>query len=412
MTSTSLLQCLELMPYLQEGLFQEHLDDDMDGQVLQKLMFQLPNMQALDLCAASSKAFVDAMSAITKRLAATSYGSLSIRRLGLHECFTLPSSVFEHLLPRLGRLTHLDVAHTRITDDALLSIPYSARLTHLNLGRCSAISGEGVADFLVNHPAASELIHLNLCSDPSSYRLLDDTDLDRILPNLPPTLASLNINGAKIRSQHLPYLINLSKSLEELGIAHAKLSLDDINSLFVAPRSSGTDSSAPAQTWIPPALHYLDLTSIPSITQSSLFSSACVLLSPATAPLEVLELGDKAISSLRECRNTNKRLGWVVKELGRRGWYVRTPHSGNAIGQDKRGAVSSAPASPMQGPVQWLSGPPSSSSVSSGIVDPKRAMGGTGRRPWKMGAMWWGMRKIPVAVGEVGGLYGHYMFKK
>ena len=38
--------------------------------------------------------------------------------------------------------------------------------------------------------------------------------------------------------------------------------------------------------------------------------------------------------------------------------------------------------------------------------------GSSGRRGWKMGAMWWGMRKVPVAVGEVGGLYGHYMFKK
>ena len=417
MTATSLLHCLDMMPHLQEGLFQEHLDDDMDGPVLQKLLFRLSNLQALDLCAASSKAFVDAMSATAKRVAATPYGSLSVRRLGLHECFTLPSSVFEHLLPRLGYLTHLDVAHTRVTDDALMSIPPSARLTHLDLGRCSSISGEGVADFLINHPAASELVYLNLSSDPASYRLLDDTDLDRILPNLPQTLASLNINGAKTRSQHLPYLIALSKHLEELGLAHAKLPLDDINSLFVAPRPHDADhqadpSAVPCSSWTPPALHYLDLTSIPSITQSSLFSSACVLLSPLTAPLEVLELGDKAMSSLRECKHTNKRLGWVVKELGRRGWYVRTPpQPADAT------AGGSAPSSPVQGPVQWLSSTSSSSSRASGfgpekITDPKRAMGGTGRRAWKMGAMWWGMRKIPVAVGEVGGLYGHYMFKK
>ena len=443
LTSSSLLRCLDLMPHLQEGLFQEHLDDDMDGQVLQKLLFRLPNIQALDLCAASSKAFVDAMSATGKRLAATPYGSLPIRRLGLHECFTLPSTVFEHLLPRLGHLTHLDVAHTRVTDDALLSIPRTARLTHLDMGRCSAISGEGIADFLVQHPAASELVYLNLSSDPASYRLLDDTDLDRILPNLPASLASLNINGAKTLAQHLPHLIVLSKHLEELGLAHAKLSLENINALFVVPRPKHADASTsegrhPAMpTWTPPALHYLDLSSVPSITQSSLFSSACVLLAPATAPLEVLELGDKAISSLRECRNTNKRLGWVVKELGRRGWYVRTPPTSLPGGSSsgckteerlKKGAMSSAPSSPLQGPVKWLF--PSGSScltasastastdttVAKGeqtvAVDLKRAMGGTGRRAWKMGAMWWGMRKIPVAVGEVGGLYGHYMFKK
>jgi hypothetical protein len=91
-----------------------------------------------------------------------------------------------------------------------------------------------------------------------------------------------------------------------------------------------------------------------------------VLASRQSSPLEVIELGDNVIRKLRERSKSNESLGWVVKELGRRGWFVR------------QGA--------------------------EGIVD-------DGSRSWKMGARWWGMRKVPVAMQDVGGMYGHYMFK-
>ena len=130
-------------------------------------------------------------------------------------------------------------------------------------------------------------------------------------------------------------MLPLTKHLEELGLASAELTLEDVNSLF-RPSSSASDSSKADREpdWVPSNLHYLDLSGIPSINQSSLFNTpqpANILLTTQTIPLEVLELGDKAISSLRECRNTNKRLGWCVKELGRRGWYVRES-TGSASG--------------------------------------------------------------------------------
>jgi hypothetical protein len=117
----------------------------------------------------------------------------------------------------------------------------------------------------------------------------------------------------------------LTKHLEELSIGYTDLTMSDINSIFLpAPSSAHTvDISLEELDWTPHTLRYLDLTGISSVTQPALFGSSCVLLGRATAPLEVLELGDKIISSLRGLKNTNKRLGWVVKELGRRGWYVR-----------------------------------------------------------------------------------------
>lgn len=369
MTPKTLLKCLELTPTLREILLQEHLDEEVDENVLRKILFGLPKLKAVDFCAASSKAFADTFTSVVSNLTAPASPMLNIQRLGLHECQTLTSATFESLLPKLPHLTILDVSHTRMTDKALSSLPITAQLTHLNLGRCTQITGEGVVDFLTTHPAARTLVYLNLATDMSRYRLLWESDITRLLPSLPATLRSLNLGGAKIRPKHVPLLLPLTKHLEELGLASAELSMQDINSFFrppPAPPSDSLERTCPSP-WTPPTLFYLDLSNIPAITQSSLFSASCNLLSSQTAPLEVLELGDKAISSLRECRNTNKRLGWVVREIGRRGWYVR---------------------------------------------EPKENGSGSGRREWKMGAMWWGMRKCPVAWGEVSGLYGHYMFKK
>ena len=363
LTARTLRKVLDLTPAIQEVLLQENLDDDINEDVLEKLFFDRPKLRAIDFCASASIPFVDAFSATLNRFDEWPLSMLRIRRLGLHECFTLPSSIFEKLLPRLPQLTHLDVSHTRITDSALQLIPESATLSHLNLGRCINITGEGVVDFLIAHPAARGLTYLNLHCDISRHLLLHESDVDRLLPNLPSTLRSLNLNGALIRQRHIAHLLPLTKHLEELGLAHANLSLADINSFF-----RPTKTPDPRHPWQPPSLHYIDLTNIPSVTRTTLFNTSApanLLLSEDTLPLEVIELGDKVMTSLRECKNTNKRLGWVVKELGRRGWYVR----------ETSGATS-------------------------------------GRRSWKMGAMWWGMRKVPVAWGEVGGLYGHYMFKK
>jgi hypothetical protein len=368
MTATSLLQCLELTPSIQEVLLQEHLDHDIDEAVVRKLLYGFTNLRALDFCASSSASFVEAFSAAVSGIKVRGSLMLTIQRLSLHECFTLRSNDLELLVSRLSRLTHLDLSHTRVTDKALNLIPPTACLTHLNLGRCTQVSGKGVVEFITSHPAAKSLIYLNVSSDISRYRLLWEADVTRLLPSLPPTLRSLNLSGAKVQPSQIPLLLPLTKYLEELSIGFAELSVDDIESFFAPKSPSKSDDFIPnaGNAWIPCALRYLDLTGITKITQGSLFSRSDALLGPASQPLEVIEFGDHTITALHLCKVTNKRYGWVVKELGRRGWYVR---------QDVQ-------------------------------------TGRKGQRDWKMGSMWWGMRKIPVAYGEVGGLYGHYMFKK
>ncbi|MCJ1379708.1 hypothetical protein MMC17_002810 [Xylographa soralifera] len=147
-----------------------------------------------------------------------------------------------------------------------MSMPATADLTHLNLGRCNHITGTGVVDFLISHAAISGLVYLNLACDTSRYRLLWEADVEAVLRNLPPSLRSLNMSGAKIMSSHTPLLLPLTKHLEELGIGFTDLTMKDINSLFLPqPLSYSEEEFLNVEiNWIPSTLRYLDLSGIPA----------------------------------------------------------------------------------------------------------------------------------------------------
>ena len=361
-TSKSLLGCLELLPKVREVLLQEHVDEDVNREVLETILFKLPRLIALDLCGAHKAPFVKALTETVEALRNEPQRILKLKNLSLHQCDTLEGRDIATLISRLPNLRILDLNHTRIDDEGLLSLPRSADLTHLNLGRCSQITGSGVVEFLTQHPAAKKLQYLNLSCDISRYRLLRDVEVDALLPALPVTLRSLNLNGAKLCSSHVPQLRRLASHLEELGISHCNLSQAEIRSLF-----ESSDKEEDGEDYLPgSALRYIDLTAVASITQPALFSSSSLLLSPASLPLEVIEVSPALGSSLIKSKTMNSRLGWTVKEFGRRSWYVRD-----------QGAQK--------------------------VEDPGRE--------WKMGSKWWGMRKVPVAWSEVGGIYGHYMYK-
>lgn len=369
-TPDTLLQALSLFPDLREFLVHEHLDVELNESVLRKL-FSMTSLRALDFCACSSTVFVQGMTtAITGSL--TSFLHLSnLKRLSLHECSTLQAPIFESLLPQLNHLTHLDVAHTLVTDSALSSIPYSARITHLNLGRCTRILGSATVDFLINHPAVrSSLVYLNLMADPSRFRLLYADDVTNLLPRLPPTLRALELSGAKLNPSHLPKLVRLSTHLEELGIGYSDLDPErHLYPLLVSQSAEAASST----------LRYLNLHGMDSVTPMALalltsFLSSSSQQCKCKCKLQVLEL-DSSVFTPQYVRNHNKTAShgsgetWIMKEMGRRVHCVRM---GDFYGQHND----------------------------------------TGERRWKMGATEWGMRKIPVAVQEVGGMYGFYMFRK
>lgn len=368
-TPTTIKECLDRLPMLQAFLVHEHVDDELDVNVLSKL-FRMPHMQALDFTACSSQSFTQAFTALCTTVSwrdnsLISLGSFShpLKRLSLHECTTLQESVFEALLPRLTSLTHLDVAHTLINDQALASIPPTARITHLNLERCTRLTGSGVVRFLTTHPAAKDsIVYLNIGSDASRHRLLSEEDISRLLPRLPHTVRSLNIGGARVNPTHIPALRTLATQIEELGLRSANLNLDaDISRIFLTAQGSPSHKTS---------LKYLDLTDIKSVTQMSLSYGPTALTSVHTEPLEVIEIGGSVLEEIKKRTAKIKNPDWVVRELGRRGWYVR-----------QRKPDSTTPPD-------------------------------DGSRCWKMGARWWGMRKVPVVNQDVGGMYGYFMFKR
>ncbi|KXX74402.1 hypothetical protein MMYC01_209089 [Madurella mycetomatis] len=330
LTSETLLHCLDLTPNLQEFLAQEYVDEDLDAAVLQKLFLGLPMLRAVDFCGCTSSSFKEAFSAI---LSLEWPKELSIRRLSLHKCLTLPASVFETILPRLTGLTHLDVAGTRINDAALASIPPTAGITHLNLAKCTLLSARGVIDFLANHPAVKELQFLSLATDARSHQLFSADHITELLPLLPKTLKSLSLKGSRMEAAHIDLLRPLTKHLEELAIGRS-LKLADVNRLFVPDEDSDI---AMQVDWVPHTLRYIDLSDMwgSDLDLGYLFTSSCVILKSFSEPLEVVELSEDVLRRVSKSSTAFQKVGWRQSECGSRGWMVRQPAS-NAKGPPGR----------------------------------------------------------------------------
>ncbi|KAH8769961.1 hypothetical protein F5883DRAFT_603571 [Diaporthe sp. PMI_573] len=379
LTSDTLFQALELTPHLHEFLAQEHIDDELDARVLQKLFFGLERIQALDFCGCSCASFRDAFTATI--CSAEWKAPTGLKRLSLHKCTTLPVAVFEKLLPNLPQLTHLDIAGTQVTDAALASLPSSARITHLNLAKCNKLSADAIIKFISTHPAVTQsLVWLSLATDARVHETFDADAVTRLLPLLPATLKSLSIKGSSMNQSHIPLLRPLTKHLDELALGRG-LGVSDTNGLFVPDldEQAGEETDADGDRvmatideWEPHTLRYLDLSDMWSgdfDLQTLYNTSGCALLTGQTGPLEVIEVPEDVARRLVKGHAPLTRLGWRVSELGSRTWVVRAA-------QDQ--------AQPHD----------------------------NGSRGWKMGAENWGMRKIPVARAEVGGMYGSFMFAR
>jgi len=164
--------------------------------------------------------------------------------------------------------------------------------------------------------------------------------------------------------EHISSLLPLSKHVEELGLGR-HLTLSDLVQLFVPDEELPLEEQV---SWIPHSLRYLDVSDLSAnqLDLGTLFGSSCPVLKGSAEPLEVIEVGAEVLKRVENHPGV-RRNGWVVKEAGRRGWMVRV---GSGENRDD------------------------------------------GAKEWKWGATYWGMRKIPVARQEVGGMYGHYMFKR
>jgi hypothetical protein len=395
LTATTLTRCLNHTPRLREFLSSEALDEDMNEDVLQKLFCDMQMLEAVDFCAASTQVFLQAITKVVSPQNDRLPEVLRLKRVGLHECTTLPASFFATLLPRLSFVTHLDLTHTNVTDAMLQTIPHTARITHLSLSNCIRLKGENVVDLLLNHPAFRNLVYLNLLYDTSKYRLLNIDDVNALLDNPSKSLKSLNLSGAKIRSHHVPQLRALAKQLEELSIGYADLTMDEVN-MIVAPgygdepgcnagignnfRSLFCKKEDDFEGMAMHTLRYLDLTGVPSVNHGSLlFTNSSPLLLPRTWPLRVIELSERVHTGLQERSPATTKLGWTPQSAkSRRCWLVRT-----------------------------------GGGIQPGWENVERLLREKNdQRDWKMGACHWGSRKIGMAKGELVGIYGYYSYGK
>lgn len=230
-TSATIARALELTPNLIEFLASENIQDDMDSGVLSILFNSLPRIQALDFCGASSDNFARAFNELI--IYPSEEPTLAnLLKLSFHDCSNLTPDTFIKILPHLTNLRRLDLTHTSINSNILLThLPTTIRLTHLSLARCSKLTTKDLINFLTQHPAVSQgsLTWLNLQIDSNVVSPLTDVYLLFILRHLnAPNLKYINLSGLPINNKILTMLKNKFTVLESVCIGHALVSMEEL----------------------------------------------------------------------------------------------------------------------------------------------------------------------------------------
>lgn len=119
LTHTTLLDCLNHTPRLREFLAAESMDMDIDGAVLEKIFFDLPMLEAVDFCGSTTTSFMKDITGVLSNAHPRMPQVLNLKRVSFHGCATIPTSVYDTIIPRLAHLTHLDLTHTQITNATL-----------------------------------------------------------------------------------------------------------------------------------------------------------------------------------------------------------------------------------------------------------------------------------------------------
>lgn len=314
LTSSTILKVLNLCPNLNEFLGTENIDQDIDANVAEKLFHDMPNLQAVDFCGSTNSTFVSAIAHICgytitdqgawepledrNALAYYSRPIPNLTRLSLHGCSTLPPKIIGALLQRLPALTRLDLTHTQTTSEALLSLPQTARLTHLSISKCVKLTSEGVLKFLVLHKATRSLEWLNMMFEATRPSPISAADLDTILRYLPP-VTNLNLHGLPLRN--LNPLTTMP--LDSLSLGYVNVSIEDLKRFL------------PKMT----KLEYLDLTGNPNI---NIWTVQDLTLLNANKNIRMFEFSRDLISKLDGIYIPGFKgaLG-----QGRRAWLFRGP---------------------------------------------------------------------------------------
>ncbi|KLT38718.1 hypothetical protein CC85DRAFT_289261 [Cutaneotrichosporon oleaginosum] len=272
----------------------------------------------------------------------------ALRRISLRACTNLPSQFITHLILAMPNLTHLDLSGTRVTDNLLHALtqhpPPGMHLQSLSLARCPRLDPSCVVDFLIESPAARDIVDLNLFVNPTQGNAIGAYDLKRLLTSAPciksGRLRYLDLSSAAFSAEHLsPEVFPPQPSLVSLGLSHvAALPLKEIAQflrssapgveVLTLTGSSVMDLRPDASTLqITLSLHALlinPLTTVPfslgSINMSGNVTKADLTAGPTR--LRVVELSSAIRRSLDPSQGSGRTEWQVVKSKGGRGWYV------------------------------------------------------------------------------------------
>lgn len=185
LTNETLLEFLHLTKFtLREFLACEHIQDDLDENIIYFLLRAGKVLSVLDFCGCSGAKFTESCIVALDRLYRFDKEqqvdlpikeNYQITCLGLNDCTDLPPSVLGRILGMLPDLQKLDLAHTSIDDETLINkVPHLKNLTHFSLAMCLKLSPRAVLEFFSYHPAVTDennsatLEWLNLYTMPHS----------------------------------------------------------------------------------------------------------------------------------------------------------------------------------------------------------------------------------------------------
>ncbi|KAF8206513.1 hypothetical protein K438DRAFT_479679 [Mycena galopus ATCC 62051] len=266
-----------------------------------------------------------------------------LQRLGMRGVKSVASRTLTAFVLAFPALTHLDLSGTRVSPELLAGLDAlgTVRLQSLALARCVKITGDSIAEFLVNSPVTFELKELNLYGDVTYTSPLSEDNLLDIFTTAPSFLAGnlvyLDLSSAPI-TKTLLAKVGPQPALRSLGLSHIpNLELRAVADLLrtKAPNVevltlSGT--SPELDCGVRPGAARNAVRQAPIALHTHIIRPLCIppfsfsLSTPAAAPappatrLRVIELSPVMLNAL----GIGAGAWRIVRSKGGRGWYVDT----------------------------------------------------------------------------------------
>ncbi|AGO13521.1 AaceriACL192Cp [[Ashbya] aceris (nom. inval.)] len=163
LTNETLLEFLQLTAHsLREFLASEHIQGDLDEQVIYHLVRPGSLLNVLDFCGCSGPSFTETFVRVIDRLYEADSDeprdqNYQLTSVGLNDCTDLPALTLGRFLKAQPELQKLDLSHTSIDDHTLLhSLPHWKNLTHLSFADCSQLTPRAILEFFSYHPAITD----------------------------------------------------------------------------------------------------------------------------------------------------------------------------------------------------------------------------------------------------------------